>query len=355
MTMPITQGQGNLLTQDVDALVNTVNTEGVMGKGIALQFKRAWPEMFKAYQTAAKRGEVVPGRMHVWATGLMTGPRFIINFPTKRHWRSSSKLSDIDAGLDDLVHVVREHGITSIAIPPLGCGNGGLAWHEVEPLIRTKLEPIGAATRVVLYHPGNTPAARDQPNAEPAPRLTSQRAAILMLMHRFTEATFGAPTPIATQKLAYFLQNRGEDLRLRFVAHNYGPYADALRKSLRAMEGHYIDGFGDGSGLVTDAAPMEVRREVWPQLEQMLAQDGTRRSRVCSVLDDIEGFESQYGLELLATVHWIMSYEPGAFDSADRTYAAVHEWSARKANLFTHAHVAAAWNAVRDRDLVTSS
>lgn len=114
---------GNLLADEADALVNTVNTVGVMGKGIALQFKRAYPEMFKAYARAAKDGTLETGRMHVWETGSLTGPRFIINFPTKRHWKAGSRIEDIDAGLTDLVRVVRDLGITSIALPPLGCGN----------------------------------------------------------------------------------------------------------------------------------------------------------------------------------------------------------------------------------------
>ena len=97
--MPITRGTGNLLKEDVDALVNTVNTQGIMGKGIALQFKKAWPEMFKDYEAACKRGEVTLGRMHVWETGSSDRPRYIINFPTKGHWRSRSKIADIEAGL----------------------------------------------------------------------------------------------------------------------------------------------------------------------------------------------------------------------------------------------------------------
>ena len=131
----ITEASGNLLEADVDALVNTVNTVGVMGKGIALQFKRAYPEMFMAYARAAKRGELSLGRMHVWETGLMTGPRFIINFPTKGHWGSKSRVDDIALGLDALVETIRDLRITSIAIPPLGCGEGGLDWRVVEPLI----------------------------------------------------------------------------------------------------------------------------------------------------------------------------------------------------------------------------
>lgn len=129
----ITEAHGNLLAADVDALVNTVNTVGVMGKGIALQFKRAYPAMFADYASAARRHELSLGRMHVWETGQMTGPRFIVNFPTKQHWKASSKLSDVAAGLDDLARTIRDLGISSIAIPPLGCGQGGLQWHQVEP------------------------------------------------------------------------------------------------------------------------------------------------------------------------------------------------------------------------------
>ena len=144
---------GNLLADDADALVNTVNTAGVMGKGIALQFKRAFPAMFRDYAREAKAGRLRPGSMHVWATGAMTGPRYIINFPTKRHWKANSRLDDIEAGLADLVTVVRDLGIRSVALPPLGCGNGGLAWSDVEPRIRAAFEPLADAVEVRVYAP----------------------------------------------------------------------------------------------------------------------------------------------------------------------------------------------------------
>lgn len=158
----ITEAEGNLLDAPVDALVNTVNTVGVMGKGIALQFKRAYPVMFKEYAAAAKRGDLAIGRMHTWRTGQLSGPTIIINFPTKRHWRGSSKLADIEAGLDDLVDVVRREGVGSIAVPPLGCGQGGLDWAVVEPLIRSKLAQLGDVD-VRLYPPAGPPPAADMP------------------------------------------------------------------------------------------------------------------------------------------------------------------------------------------------
>ncbi len=350
--MAIIRGEGNLLKQDVDALVNTVNTQGVMGKGLALQFKKAWPEMFKAYASAARRGEIVPGRMHVWESGAMAGPRFIINFPTKRHWRQPSTLADIQAGLADLVRVVGELDIKSIAVPPLGCGNGGLNWEQVRPLIESAFGDIAGDTQIVLFGPDGAPPAADQAVREPAPALTPARAALLTLMARFEEASLEPPSLIAVQKLAYFLQLRGQPLRLGFSKGTYGPYADDLRKTLRAMEGHFIDGFGDGSARVLDAPPITPRESAVNAAGDVLAEDPTVNARVDQVLRDIEGFESQYGLELLGSVHWVMTHNPAAMASAEVAHDLVRQWSQRKARLFTRDHVGAAWDALRERDLV---
>lgn len=147
----ITTSHGDLIHAEAEALVNTVNTVGVMGKGIALQFKRVYPKMFDDYKAACSRREVSLGAMHIWETGQLI-PRYIINFPTKGHWRDKSKLADIEAGLVDLVRVVHELGINSIAVPPLGCGNGGLRWNDVEPLIRSAFAAL-PRVRFALYPP----------------------------------------------------------------------------------------------------------------------------------------------------------------------------------------------------------
>ena len=349
--MPITRATGNLLTEQVDALVNTVNTQGVMGKGIALQFKKAWPAMFRDYQAASKRGEITPGRVHVWETGLLSGPRFIINFPTKRHWRAPSKLSDIEAGLVDLADVIRARGITSIAIPPLGCGNGGLAWKDVEPAIHRALEPLTASVDIRVFPPLGAPAAAEQPVAEPRPGLTRARAALLAIMREYELLNFEPPSLIAVQKLAYFLQDSGQPLRLEFVSGQYGPYADNLRKTLRAMEGHFIVGFGDGSGSVATAEPIRVRREAEEELNAFVADDPDTQDRIGAVMRTIEGFESPYGLELLSSVHWVMAHDSGARAESARAYELVHGWNRRKATLFTPTHVEAAWTALRQHDL----
>jgi O-acetyl-ADP-ribose deacetylase (regulator of RNase III) len=355
MTMPITRGTGNLLTQDVDALVNTVNTEGIMGKGIALQFKKAWPAMFKAYEAACKRGDVTLGRMHVWEPGSLPGPRYIINFPTKRLWRARSKLIDIETGLQDLTRVIRDLGITSIAIPPLGCGNGGLDWREVEPRILRSLEPLAGTVDIRIFPPTGAPNAAEQPSRERAPKLTAARVALLALMREYERVTFEPPTLIEVQKLAYFLQVNGEELRLAFSAAIYGPYADDLRKSLRAMEGHFIIGFGDGSLPITKAEPIRVNPGIYEVLDEYIASHQATAERIHSVLGEIEGFESTYGLELLATVHWVMTHDATAMANSGVAHEEVRRWNQRKSSLFTAPHVESAWRVVHERGLATTS
>jgi O-acetyl-ADP-ribose deacetylase (regulator of RNase III) len=155
----ITRGTGNLLLADVDALVNTVNTVGIMGKGIALQFKRAYPGNFEDYKAACERGEIAVGRMHVHEMGQVGGPRFIVNFPTKRHWRSPSRLEDIASGLSALRDEIVERGVKSIAVPPLGCGNGGLDWRDVKPIILQVLGTV-PGVEVRVWEPSDTPSQK---------------------------------------------------------------------------------------------------------------------------------------------------------------------------------------------------
>ena len=146
---------GDILRQDAEALVNTVNCVGVMGKGLALQFRHAFPANYHAYRAACEHREVQPGKMFVYKTGCLTNPRFIINFPTKRHWKDKSRLEDIEAGLAglaDLVRVLGDHEIHSVALPPLGCGLGGLDWVRVRPLIETALDKL-SNLRVYLFAP----------------------------------------------------------------------------------------------------------------------------------------------------------------------------------------------------------
>lgn len=343
----ITTGEGNLLTSDVDALVNTVNTVGVMGKGIALQFRRAYPEMFKAYAKAAKAGEVELGRMHVWPTHALNGPRYVINFPTKAHWRAPSKLRDIAAGLEDLVQVVQRLDIGSIAIPPLGCGNGGLKWHAVEPLIHAAFDKLPEVD-VRLYPPAATPRAAEMPTATPRPAMTAGRAALVRLLSRYQQVALGA-TPIEVQKLMYFLQVAGEPLNLAYAKGHYGPYADNLRQVLVSVEGHFLTGFGDGSAPVLEAEPIEVLPGADQEAETELATVGGTRARIDRVLELTHGFESMYGLELLASVHWLATHDADAAHDVELATKQLHEWTPRKGRTFTAEHVSVAMSALAER------
>ena len=144
---------GNILSEGTEALVNTVNCVGIMGRGLALQFKRAYPDNFQAYAARCRRSEIRPGRVFVFETRATVSPRYIINFPTKRHWRGKSRIEDIESGLQSLVQEIRLRGMRSIAVPPLGCGLGGLSWPDVRARIEAALEAL-ADVEVVIFEPG---------------------------------------------------------------------------------------------------------------------------------------------------------------------------------------------------------
>lgn len=340
----ISQGSGDLLRCDVDALVNTVNTVGVMGKGLALQFKRAYPDMFRDYERAAKAGQLALGRVQVWETGRLDGPRYVINFPTKGHWRAASRLSDVEAGLADLIRVVRELGIRSIAVPPLGCGNGGLAWSDVEPRIREAFAALPEVD-VVLFAPAAPPAASAMTVTSPTPRMTPGRAALVELLTRYGTVALEC-SQVEVQKLMYFLQRAGEPLRLRYAQGRYGPYADNLRSVLRDMEGHYLSGFGDGSAKVMDAEPIVVLPGASEAAGEVMAGQEATRARIERVMALIDGFESMYGLELLATVDWVIA-DGAPADDTDAVVAAVHRWSPRKGRMFSPGHIGTAVETLR--------
>jgi O-acetyl-ADP-ribose deacetylase (regulator of RNase III) len=347
----IREAHGNLLMAPAEALVNTVNTVGVMGKGIALQFKRAYPAMFREYEAAAKAGKLSPGRVQVWESDQLEGPRYVINFPTKRDWRAPSKLEYVESGLDDLARVIVELGIKSVAVPPLGCGNGGLDWNVVRPLIIKKLDGLGA--EILLFPPAGAPAAEGMVDRRPTPRMTPGRAALITIMRAYQHATWEALSLIETQKLMYFLQEAGEPLRLRFTKGRYGPYSDNLRHVLAELEGHYISGFGDGSARVAEAEPLKVLNADDPVIEQELLAHPETKERIDRVLKLADGYESPYGMELLATVHWVNHHSDVGCD-VQRTADAIGQWSERKQRLFTPHHIEKAMASLRSQSWVES-
>jgi O-acetyl-ADP-ribose deacetylase (regulator of RNase III) len=234
------------------------------GAALALQFKQAYPGNFRAYETACRRGDMHLGRMFTYETGQLDGPRLVINFPTKGHWRSKSKLSDIEAGLASLRDLILERHIESIAIPPLGCGNGGLDWNDVRPLIVAALGDL-PGVRVMVYPPQEAPPAQSMPVRTRRPRMTPGRAALLAMLGRYVRltqaeepATAEGASLLEIQKLMYFLQERGQPLQLDYVKGRYGPYAENLNHALEPLEGHYVRGYGDRSDYVLKLNPITL-------------------------------------------------------------------------------------------------
>ncbi|MEP1075196.1 macro domain-containing protein [Leptolyngbya sp. PL-A3] len=340
--------QGDILKADAEALVNTVNCVGVMGRGVALQFKKAYPENFKAYKIACDTKEVRPGKMFVFDLARIYNPRFIINFPTKRHWRGNSRIEDIKAGLKDLVKVVQQEAIHSIAIPPLGCGLGGLDWAEVRPLI---IEAFAALpeVRVLLFEPAGAPKATAMVSTAKVPNMTPGRAALLGLMRRYLVAVMDPTvTLLEVHKLMYFMQEAGEDLRLQYEKAPYGPYAKNLRHVLNHIEGHFISGYGDAADRPD--VPLELKPNAAEKAEAFLSEREGTRQRFDRVAQLIEGFETAFGMELLATVHWVVAKEGAA--TPEEAIQKVHAWSNRK-RMFEPRHIELAWTRLREAGWVS--
>lgn len=321
----------DILAEDAEALVNTVNCVGFMGRGIALEFKRAWPENFTAYAAACRRHEVQPGRMFVFENRALAGPRYIINFPTKRHWRGKSRIEDIEAGLSALVAEVKRRSIRSIAIPPLGAGLGGLDWADVRPRIELAMRDL-PDVKVIVFEPHGAPADIGK-RSRKVPTMTPGRAALVGLMDRYLAGLLDPfVSLLEVHKLMYFMQEAGEPLKLRLVKGPYGPYAENLRHVFNEIEGYYVSGYGAGGD-----APEKVLELVPGAVEdarRTLAERPTTQARFERVAKLVEGFESPFGLELLTTVHWVATREGAS--SEEEVVAGTYAWAERKRQFSRH-------------------
>jgi O-acetyl-ADP-ribose deacetylase (regulator of RNase III) len=302
--------KGNLLDCDAEALVNTVNTVGVMGKGVALMFKEAYPENFVAYEEACRLQEVRVGTMFVTEREQMFGPKWIINFPTKAHWRFPSKLEWIVDGLDDLKRVIAEKKISSIALPPLGAGNGGLKWKDVRSVIERALSDLPGVT-VIVYEP--TEKYQNVAKRTGVQELTPTRALIAELVRRYSILGFDC-TLLEIQKLGYFLERYVDSLGLsnrmdfQFGANKYGPYSEKLKHLLNGLDGSYLH----CDKRLGDAAPFDIIRFDDSKRDKIAAYLTTPEAKpyrpaLEKTSELIDGFESPLGMELLATVDWLLS------------------------------------------------
>jgi O-acetyl-ADP-ribose deacetylase (regulator of RNase III) len=332
--------QGNLLESKAEALVNTVNTVGVMGKGIALMFKERFDDNFQQYAQACKAGEVQTGRMFVTEPAELDGPRWVINFPTKQSWRHPSRLEWVTAGLQDLRRFLLENGIRSVAIPPLGAGNGGLNWPVVREQIEVALGDLDIG--ITVFEPTST--YQNVAKRSGVEKLTPARALVAELVRRYWVLGMEC-SMLEIQKLAWFLQRsiersmpRDNPLKLQFAANKFGPYAHNLTKLLDGLDGSYLR----SEKRIADATPFDV---IWfgeegkDHVQAYLRSDG---KAYMAALEDtarlIDGFESPFGMELLATVDWLLAKEAVA-PTVEAVREGMARWShqggaARKAKLF---------------------
>lgn len=333
--------QGNLLEAKTEALVNTVNTVGVMGKGIALMFKERFAENYRLYSAACKAGEVETGKMYITAVNELDGPRWIVNFPTKRHWRSSSQMAWVTEGLHDLRRFLIENRVRSVAVPPLGAGNGGLKWPEVREQITAVLSDLDVD--VLVFEPSSQ--YLNVAKRSGVEKLTPARALIAELVRRYWVLGMECSL-LEIQKLAWFLEraieklpNTENPLNLKFVAHKFGPYANRLEHLLDNLDGSYLH----CEKRISDA---EISDVIWFDeerksfLQTYLKTEAKEYSQALErTVELIDGFESPFGMELLATVDWLLS-QAGVSPTVPAVRESLRYWdggagaAARKSKLF---------------------
>lgn len=330
-----------MFKSEAEALVNTVNTVGVMGKGIALQFKESFPINNKVYIDACKNnnlkiGEVLP----VWDNNLMFGKKLIINFPTKKHWRQPSKYEYIELGLIALVELLKSERIKSIAIPPLGCGNGGLNWDIVKKMIVNHMRDL--QIDIFVYEPNaDIKTLLQKQDSKKEVKLTPARAQLMSALFLY-EGMGEYSSLFAANKLAYFLQRMGQPLRLNFQANHYGPYAIGVEKVLYAMNGIFLKGLEQQETRPFD--PLNLNYQKWQEVKDFIDKELQEEDvqRLVNLKKLINGFTSELSLEILSTTAYILEENPSL--SFDEVLTKISKWSERKAKLFKPEYVKSAYD-----------
>jgi O-acetyl-ADP-ribose deacetylase (regulator of RNase III) len=322
---------GNLFESKAEALVNTVNTVGVMGKGIALQFKNIFPNNYRVYSNACKNKELTIGKLLVTEEEtLLTGKKIIINFPTKTSWHLPSEYKYIEAGLVELVKVLKDRSIKSIAIPPLGSGNGGLDWNKVKQLLEKYLADTGC--EIIIYEPN---AAIQEVLKKERVKLTPARAMLLSVLYELVR-NGEFVSEFSAEKIAYFLQRFGakDAFNLEFQPKFYGPYSGKVKHVLYYLNGSYIMGYSakdkkpfEELGLIADAEP---------EINDFLNKPENEKYKAIATKTKsfLTGFYSPFGLELLSTIDFIINEKKATTEES--ITKELENWSDRKKTMFTN-------------------
>lgn len=322
---------GNLLESEAEALVNTVNTIGVMGKGIALQFKNMFPNNFKLYAIACKNKEVQVGKLLITEeVSLLSGKKIIINFPTKTDWRLPSEYEYIESGLVELVKVIKDKNIKSIAIPPLGSGNGGLDWNKVKIILEKHLSNLDCD--IIIYEPS---IAIQEALKKERVKLTPARAMLLSVLFELVR-NGEFVSEFSSEKIAYFLQRFGakDTFKLEFQPNFYGPYSGKVKHVLYYLNGSYLMGYSSKDkkpfeelGLIP-SAESEVN-EFLNRPENKIHLDIVEKTKTF-----LKGFYSTFALELLSTIDFIILEKKAK--NLEEITTELQNWSDRKKTLFTN-------------------
>ena len=329
---------GNIIEANTEALVNTVNTVGVMGKGIALAFKKSFPNNYKIYRQACQDKEFNIGDLLVTNTGQLT-PKYIVNFPTKKHWRGRSKIEFVEIGMHELVKEINLKGIKSIAIPPLGCGNGGLNWNDVKPIILKNLEKLENKIEVIIYEPGYN---NQRIKSKKQIKLTPARAMLLTALKDYQILGYSINL-LVTQKLAYFLQRFGEPLNLQYEKGHYGPYSHRLQHLVKYLNGYYLNFKHEETKPSTLVYLNNLNKVELYNQENLTSEQNKRLQDVQNL---IEGFESPYGLELLATVDFI--YKQKNIEHTEDIISQIGDWTKRKKKIMKPFHIKVAHQRLKE-------
>lgn len=326
----ITYKTGNIFDSDAEALVNTVNTVGVMGKGIALQFKKLFPTNYKIYLTKCKQDLVKVGNLLIVEdSSLITGPKTIINFPTKKHWRQPSKYEFIKEGVQKLKDVIIERDIKSIAIPPLGSGNGGLKWGKVRDILESSLIGLGEC-EIHIYEPNSH--VKEILNKERI-KLTDARALLLYVLFKLVK-NGEFVSEFSSEKICYFLQRFGayNQLKLEYKRNFYGPYSGKVRHVLYHLNGSYVNGYHDKSKKPFDYLSLIMDAE--SDITEYIHRNPDLKKIANKTAEFLEGYYSNFGLELLSSIDFIM--QELEIRELDEIKKELSNWSDRKRTLFSN-------------------
>jgi O-acetyl-ADP-ribose deacetylase (regulator of RNase III) len=320
---------GNILDSNAQALVNTVNTMGVMGKGIALQFKKAYPNNYKAYEKACKADKLQVGKMFVTVDrNTISGEKTIINFPTKTSWKKPSEYKYIEDGLENLVDVINNKNIKSIAIPPLGSGNGGLNWERVKKIIEEKL--INLDIDIYVYEPS---LQIQEHLVKERVKLTDARALLLYVLYDLVK-NGEYVSEFSSEKVCYFLQKFGAKkyFKLAFEPNFYGPYSGKVRFVLNAINGSYLMGYSDMNKKPFE--PLTLVPDAYEAVKNHIESNIELLEIAKKTIIFLQGFYSDFALELLSSIDYISTKE----NTLDKRAISkgLEKWSDRKRSLFSN-------------------